>query len=165
VTRPPFQLLADLDPEARAALRSDIERHGVQVPIVRTTKGAIVDGHHRAAIAEELGIDCPEVTIDLDDRAAIETALRLNLLRRHLGPVAWAAAFRRLAEVRGVRLGQGGDRKSAHALRAEPRRTKSGPNAPVDCSSARIVPASSVWRRSRAVQVSTTGVHGCDPSQ
>lgn len=109
---PRFQVLADLDPEARAALRADIQRHGVQVPIVRTMTGEIVDGHHRAAIATELGIECPEVRVDLDDQAATETALRLNLLRRHLGPIAWAEAFRRLAEVRGVRLGRGGDRRS-----------------------------------------------------
>ena len=36
-----------------------------------------------------------------------EWAIKANLLRRHLGPVAWADAFRRLAEVRGVKLGQG----------------------------------------------------------
>ena len=111
-TRPRYQLLADLDPEARAALRADIESHGVQVPILRTTGGAIVDGHHRAAIAAELGIDCPEVRVDLDDTAAGEAALRLNLLRRHLGPVAWAHAFRRLAEVRGLRVGTSGRQKA-----------------------------------------------------
>jgi len=103
----PFQVLSDLDPGALAALRADIAQHGIQVPVVRTADGRIVDGHNRAAIAEELGIGCPEITVDLDDRQAVETALRLNLLRRHLGPVAWAEAFRRLAEVRGVRLGQG----------------------------------------------------------
>ena len=36
-----------------------------------------------------------------------EWAIKANLLRRHLGPVAWAEAFRQLAEVRGVKLGQG----------------------------------------------------------
>jgi 16S rRNA G966 N2-methylase RsmD len=91
-----------LTDEARAALRADIETHGVQVPIVCTTQGDIIDGHCRAAIAEELGLDCPSLTVDLDDTAATETALRLNLLRRHLGPIAWALAFRRLAELRGI---------------------------------------------------------------
>jgi len=112
VRRARFQVLADLDPEAREALRADIERHGVQVPIVRTKAGAIVDGHHRAQIAEELGIKCPAMTVDVDGKNATEMALRLNLLRRHLGPIAWADAFRRLAEVRGIRLGRGGDRRS-----------------------------------------------------
>ena len=105
--RPVFQVMAPLDRDALAALRADIAAHGVQVPVVRTADGRIVDGHHRARIAEDLGIDCPSLTVDVDDQAATEMALRLNLLRRHLGPVAWAAAFRRLAEVRGVKLGQG----------------------------------------------------------
>lgn len=105
--RPDFQVMPALDDDARAALRADIEAHGVQVPIVRTTDGRIIDGHNRAAIADELDIDCPALVVDLDDKAATETALRLNILRRHMGPVAWADAFRRLAEVRGVKLGQG----------------------------------------------------------
>ncbi len=115
--RPDFQVMPTLDAEALAALRADIGAHGVQVPIVETADGRIVDGHHRWAIAEELGIDCPVLTIDVDDWEGIETALRLNLLRRHMGPIAWAGAFRRLAEVRGVKLGQGArnDRTSGTA--------------------------------------------------
>lgn len=107
---PRFQVLPSLDDNAMAALRSDIERHGVQIPIVRTTAGEIIDGHHRASIAAELGIECPQLTLDVDDTAAFEAALRLNLLRRHMGPVAWAQAFRRLAEVRGIgeRIGVAG---------------------------------------------------------
>jgi hypothetical protein len=37
-------------------------------------------------------------------------ALRMNLLRRHLGPVEWAEAFRQMAAVRGVALGGKGGR-------------------------------------------------------
>jgi site-specific DNA-methyltransferase (adenine-specific) len=108
--RPAFQVMAPLDDAARAALRADIEAHGVQVPVVRTADGRIVDGHNRAQIAAELGIECPSLTVDLDDQEATEAALRLNILRRHLGPVAWAQAFRQLAEVRGVadRIGKAG---------------------------------------------------------
>jgi len=107
---PRFQVLDALDPEALGALRADIAAHGVQIPIVVTTAGEVVDGHNRLAIAEELGLDCPSITVDLDDQAATEAALRLNLLRRHMGPVSWAGAFRRLAEVRGVadRIGMPG---------------------------------------------------------
>ena len=108
--RPDFQVLPALDDDARAALRADIEAHGIQVPIVRTRDGRIVDGHNRAQIAEELGIECPAVVVDVGDDEATEMALRLNILRRHMGPVAWAEAFRRLAEVRGVaeRIGRAG---------------------------------------------------------
>ena len=40
----------------------------------------------------------------------IEEALRLNVLRRQLGPISWAHAFERLAEARGIgaRLGSAG---------------------------------------------------------
>ncbi len=106
--RPDFQVMAPLDDDARAALRADIAAHGVVVPIVTTADGRIIDGHHRAQIAAELGIECPALAVDLDDQAAIETALRLNILRRHMGPVGWADAFRRLAEVRGLRVGTQG---------------------------------------------------------
>ena len=108
--RPPrrgFQVMPGLDDDARAALRADIESHGVQVPIVRTRDGRIIDGHNRVQIAEELGVECPAVVVDVGDQEATEMALRLNILRRHLGPVAWASAFRQLAEVRGVKLGRG----------------------------------------------------------
>src|SRR5205085_209752 len=44
-----------------------------------------------------------------------EEALMLNVLRRPIGPVLWAQAFTRLAELRGIRLGGGGDRRSADA--------------------------------------------------
>ena len=111
--RPDFQVMPALDDAARAALRADISAHGIQVPIMRTTDGRIIDGHNRAAIAEELGIDCPFITVDLDARAATEAALRLNILRRHMGPVAWADAFRQLAEVRGLRVGSQGRQRSA----------------------------------------------------
>lgn len=116
-----FQLLPALDRDAYAALRADIESHGVQVPIVRTSDGRIIDGHNRATIADELGIECPSVSVDLDDHQATEAALRLNLLRRHMGPVAWADAFRRLAESRGVadRIGTPGrPAKNADTLSA-----------------------------------------------
>jgi hypothetical protein len=110
-----FQLLPPLDDGARAALRADIELHGVQVPVLVRGDGEIVDGHNRFEIAEELGVHCPTALFRGDDDEAAEAALRLNLLRRHLGPVAWAHAFRQLAERRGIRIGQGArnDRTSA----------------------------------------------------
>ncbi|MDA8310245.1 MAG: DNA methyltransferase [Actinomycetota bacterium] len=123
MTRPDFQVMGPLPDEAFAALRADIEAHGVQVPIARTRDGRIVDGHNRARIAEELGIECPALTVDVDDQAATEMALRLNLLRRHLGPIAWADAFRRLAEVRGLRIGsQGRQAKKTDSVAVFPER-------------------------------------------
>ena len=107
-----YQVLPPLQEAAYQSLRADIERHGVLVPIDVDEEGEILDGHNRQAIADELGIDCPRIV-----RAGIGTdadkvdyALRMNLLRRHLGPVEWAGAFRRLAEVRGITLGGKGGR-------------------------------------------------------
>ena len=112
-----YQLLPPLRPEEREALRVDIAARGVLVPVeIDAATGAILDGHHRAAIAAELGIDFPRVKRRFNtETERVEHVLKLNLLRRHLGPVAWASAFRRLVESRGLRLGQGqrNDRRAA----------------------------------------------------
>jgi SAM-dependent methyltransferase len=89
-----LQLFPPLDPAAHAALWASIERHGVLVPVVKDQHGRILDGHNRARIADELGIDYPtnRVTVT-DDEHAYELAGTLNLARRHLD----AAQRRRLA--------------------------------------------------------------------
>jgi SAM-dependent methyltransferase len=107
-----YQVLPPLQAAAYAALRADISRQGVLVSIEVDEEGEILDGHNRQAIADELGIECPRVVragVGTDDDK-LDYALRMNLLRRHLGPVEWAEAFRRLAEIRGVALGGKGGR-------------------------------------------------------
>jgi site-specific DNA-methyltransferase (adenine-specific) len=95
--------------EQYEALKADIARRGVLVPVELDEDGSVLDGHHRARACAELGIaDYPTVTRrGLAEDGKREHVLKLNLLRRHLGPVAWAESFRRLAETRGVRLGTG----------------------------------------------------------
>jgi N6-adenosine-specific RNA methylase IME4 len=103
-------------PEERVALREDIAAHGVMVAIEVDEEGATLDGNLRAAIADELGLDCPRhVVRGLNAAEKRERAIKLNLLRRQLGPIGWARLFRQLAGERGVRLGQGqrNDRTSA----------------------------------------------------
>jgi ParB-like chromosome segregation protein Spo0J len=108
-----YQLLDSLRPEEYEALKADIQKRGVLVPVEKDEDGNILDGHHRTLIADSLGIDYPVITRSFDTEAEkIEHVLKINLLRRHLGPVAWAEVFERLAEARGIRLGRGGDRKS-----------------------------------------------------
>ena len=82
----PYQLLPPLNADEYAALRDSIAADGIRVPIQVDENGAILDGHHRATIAAELGIDCPRVVVsNLDTEAAKRTvALSLNLSRRHL---------------------------------------------------------------------------------
>ena len=119
-----YQVLPPLAPEASQALAEDIRRHGVLVAVEVDEEGNVLDGHHRVELAGELGIDYPVVVRSgLSETERIEHALRLNLLRRHLGPVEWAHAFRRLAEARGIRLGsqgrQGGKTDSVAVFAAE----------------------------------------------
>lgn len=109
-----LQLFPPLRDAEYNALRADIAERGQLVPIERDAKtGEIVDGHHRLAICQELGIRPKFVqrtfTNDAERTAHI---LVLNLLRRNLDPVTWGRMFKKLAEARGVRLGRGGDRKS-----------------------------------------------------
>ena len=56
-----YQVLPPLQVAAYAALRGDISRRGVLVPVEVDEDGEILDGHNRQAIADELGIDCPRV--------------------------------------------------------------------------------------------------------
>lgn len=111
-----YQFFDPLPTEQYEALKADIAKRGVLVPVEYDEDGNILDGHHRAQIAAELGIDHPRVIRGgLDEHAKTEHVLKLNLLRRHLGPITWAEGFRRLVELRGVQLGQGArnDRTSA----------------------------------------------------
>jgi|GEM_PF-3301269 len=90
-----YQVLPPLSPEAYEALKSDIQEHGVLVPIefVREDDGSlcVIDGHNRLAICIELGIkDYPSVVrINLGNEAEKRAyARRINLVRRHLGSSA-----------------------------------------------------------------------------
>ena len=66
-------------------MRDSIRAHGVQIPIVLTDAGNVVDGHNRLAIATELGIHCPTRTLTAAESAhAEELAVELNRDRRHL---------------------------------------------------------------------------------
>ncbi len=81
----PFQLFPALDGAVESALRSSIERFGVLVPVVRDQHGNTIDGHHRARIADEVGVKyrVDVVSVSNDDEAR-EIARTLNADRRHL---------------------------------------------------------------------------------
>jgi ParB-like chromosome segregation protein Spo0J len=57
-----FQPMPDLTPGQYDALRDDIARNGVLVPVVVDQHGRILDGHNRKRIADELGVECPTAT-------------------------------------------------------------------------------------------------------
>lgn len=77
------QLLPSLSTAERDALRAEIAEHGVRVPIDVDEEGNILDGNHRQAIADELGMDCPTRTITgLDETAKRQYGLAVNSNRR-----------------------------------------------------------------------------------
>jgi ParB-like chromosome segregation protein Spo0J len=81
----PFQLFPMLDPATEAALRASIDRFGVLVPVHRDQHGRTLDGHHRARIADELGVPYQvNIVIVADDDEAAAIARTLNTDRRHL---------------------------------------------------------------------------------
>ena len=80
-----YQFLPRLSDEEYADLEASIAEHGVQVPILVDENKSIIDGHHRAEIAERLGIECPRrFALDKSDEEKRTLALSLNLHRRHL---------------------------------------------------------------------------------
>jgi ParB-like chromosome segregation protein Spo0J len=89
--RAPYQVLPPLAPEEYAALKDDIRRRGVLVPVEKDEAGAILDGHQRAHIWEELrgeGVRLPDypviVRVGLSEQEKRAHARALNLSRRHL---------------------------------------------------------------------------------
>jgi hypothetical protein len=81
----PYQLMPPLAPDEFAALRADIEAHGVRVPVDVDEAGEVLDGHHRQQIATDLGIPCPTrvlAGLTEDDKRA--HALSVNVNRRTL---------------------------------------------------------------------------------
>jgi hypothetical protein len=81
----PYQLLPPLTAEEYAALREDIAANGIRVPVDVDEDGQILDGHHRQAIAADLGIPCPtRVVAGLTEDDKRAHALAVNSHRRAL---------------------------------------------------------------------------------
>jgi len=81
-----YQLLPPLTKEEYEALKADIAKRGVLVPVEYDEEGNILDGHHRVQICNELGIkEWPSIVrIGLSEEEKVEHVLALNLDRRHL---------------------------------------------------------------------------------
>jgi ParB-like chromosome segregation protein Spo0J len=114
-----FQVMPPLGEEEYAALRNDIERDGILVPVLVDQHGRILDGHCRVKIANELGIDYPrEVREVADDNEAQDLALTLNMARRHLSREQKRALIR--AEIE--RTPDASDREIARRTASSPSR-------------------------------------------
>lgn len=81
----PYQLFDALPAHIEDALRASIERFGVLVPVVRDQHGTTIDGHHRARLADQLGVKYRvDVVSVADEDEAREIARTLNSDRRQL---------------------------------------------------------------------------------
>jgi N6-adenosine-specific RNA methylase IME4/ParB-like chromosome segregation protein Spo0J len=121
----PYQVMPPLSADEYEALKADIAARGVQVPVEYDELGAILDGHHRVQICQELEIsNWPRlVRYGLTDVEKRRHARRLNLDRRHLD----TAAKRKLIEAelreqpeasdRAIAGGLGVDHKTVGAVR------------------------------------------------
>jgi site-specific DNA-methyltransferase (adenine-specific) len=106
-----LQLFDALSTPIEDALRASIRRFGVLVPVARDQHGRIIDGHHRVRLADEEGVNCPEVVITVaDDDEAREIARTLNADRRQL------TEEQRRAVVADLRRGGHSERAIAGAL-------------------------------------------------
>src|SRR5262245_36961490 len=103
-----YQFFQPLSLQEREALKEDIKQRGIQVPIELDNAGAILDGHHRWEIAQELGctkekiptVERPELTTEADKIAHV---LKVNLLRRKsVSPLTQAKCILALKDARGI---------------------------------------------------------------
>lgn len=81
----PYQLLPPLSDEEYEALKESIRQEGIHIPVEVDEDGNILDGHHRARIALELGIEYPtNVRVGLTEVQKRSLSRTLNTQRRHL---------------------------------------------------------------------------------
>jgi ParB-like chromosome segregation protein Spo0J len=94
-----YQLLPPLTHDEYESLKANIATRGVLQPVVVDEADAILDGHHRAQVCNELGIDYPRIVLGgLTELEKVEQALMLNLGRRHLTPEQRRDLVQRLHE-------------------------------------------------------------------
>jgi ParB-like chromosome segregation protein Spo0J len=80
-----WQLLPPLTADEAETLAADIREHGVTDAVELDEAGDIIDGHHRAAIADSLGIDYPTVVRSgWTEQQIVEHVFRKHLGRRNL---------------------------------------------------------------------------------
>jgi ParB-like chromosome segregation protein Spo0J len=82
-THPFAEAIPAMTPQEFAALRSSIQKSGLQVPIV-VFDGKVLDGRHRLRACEELRVEPKIVLFAGTDEEAKDHVAVLNLHRRHL---------------------------------------------------------------------------------
>lgn len=81
-----YQVMPELGAAERAALKASIKAEGVKVPVEYDENGAILDGYHRVAICQELGVtEWPRVIrAGMSVEQKVDYAYALNMQRRHM---------------------------------------------------------------------------------
>lgn len=80
-----YQTMPPLPGEDFAAMRESIRSTGVTTPVIVDEDGNIIDGHHRAMICRELGIEYPQhVVSGLTEQQKLAKSVSLNIHRRQL---------------------------------------------------------------------------------
>ncbi len=115
-----YQLLPPLRPDEYGSLEADIKARGVLIPVEVDEDGNILDGHHRAEIANRLGISFETVVRRFETaQEKTEHVLKVNLCRRQLDPAQWGQAFRKLLDAMGLKTGRGARNDQTSATIAE----------------------------------------------
>ncbi|MCC2030647.1 ParB N-terminal domain-containing protein [Microbacterium allomyrinae] len=80
-----YQTMPPLADDELEALERSIVAHGIQVAVLVDEQGVLIDGHHRKAIAERLGLDVPtQIRAGLTEAEKVALSISLNLDRRQL---------------------------------------------------------------------------------
>jgi N6-adenosine-specific RNA methylase IME4 len=120
VSASPERLFPDLSPAEFEALKADIAKRGILIPVEVDESGNTLDGHHRRRACAELGVECPVVVRRFQtEQEKREHVRKINLLRRHLDPVTWGDQMAALLAERGVGRGQGARNDLTSATVAE----------------------------------------------
>lgn len=80
-----YQTMPPLSADEFESLKQSIRTDGVTVPVIVDEAGNIIDGHHRAMVCRELGIDYPSRTVEgLSEQEKLAMSVSLNINRRQL---------------------------------------------------------------------------------
>lgn len=100
---PAVELFPAMSADQRAALKADIEQHGVRQPIL-LYRGKLADGRHRHGVARELGLPCPAVEFCGTEQELLTRIMSANFHRRHLSGSERAAIAVKLKTEHGIDL-------------------------------------------------------------
>lgn len=107
------EVFEDLSDEDYTALKNDIQKNGVRIPVEALPDFTLIDGHQRLKIAKEIGLaTLPCIIKNLSEAEAKQWIITANLLRRHLNPEQRAIAIAKLSKL--YEVGRGTNPRDEH---------------------------------------------------